>query len=358
LWYDVADSYRYQVKSDPRTWADSPSPNFSETYTTTTTQPYVEFEFKVTDALKVTPGLKYAAYKQDFVHLRDNGGAVGTLGGTLNTTTGVITGGAPSVANSVSYNDVLPSLDVHYQIQPNWSAYGQYATGDQIPTTSVFDVAGAKVATPPKPTKSKTAQVGSVWKSDKYTLDVDVYHTKLDSPYSSSTVLGSDPVWTLNGSQINQGIEAESNIVLTGGFSLYVNATYGSAKYDTGKWVAGAPADTETLGLNYAQSEWNTGLLGKRVGKLYADNGSTHEAFAIDPAVVTNLFVNYTIKQPANFAKQAKIQFGINNLLNSHSTVDVAAAGTGTSSSAAPSNSDLLTVLPARSTSLTLTVDF
>ena len=82
--------------------------------------------------LKVTPGVKYASYKQDFNHLADNGKTVGSLGG------------APSVSNSVSYSDVLPRLDVHYQLQPNWTTYGQYAVGDQIPDTGVFDVKNAQ----------------------------------------------------------------------------------------------------------------------------------------------------------------------------------------------------------------------
>jgi iron complex outermembrane receptor protein len=367
LWYDVAKSYRYQAKTDPRTWADVPLPNFSETYTTTTTQPYLEFQFKVTDALKVTPGIKYASYKQDFNHLQDCSTVMG-LGATVNTTTCAITLpgtglGAASVSNSVSYNDVLPSLDVHYMLQKNWAVYGQYAEGDQIPDTGVFDVLNAKVVSTPKPTKSKTFQVGSVWKSDQYTLDVDAYHTKLDNAYTQvkDNTNPLNPLYTypMVGNQIAQGIEAESNIILNKGFSLYLNGTYGSAKYDTGLWVAGAPADTETVGLNYRQTDaWNTSLMFKRVGKLYADNKTTHEAFAIDPVMLTNLFVNYTIKQPVNFAKQAKFQFGINNLFNKHSIVDVPGAGTTTSSSAAPSNADLLTVTPARSASITMTVDF
>ena len=363
LWYDVADSFRYQTKSNPKTWVDLASPNFSETYRTTTIQPYLEYEFKVAKDLKVTPGVKYASYQQSFNHLQDNGGAVGTLGGVLTSSTGVITGGAASVSNSITYTDVLPSFDVHYQLQPNWSAYGQYAAGDQIPTTSVFDVKNAQVLTPPKVTKSKTFQFGSVWKSDKFTLDADIYHTKLDSPYTTmidpSTGLN---IYLLNGSQINQGVEVESNIMLGGGLSLYLNATYGSAKYDTGLWVGGAPQDTETLGLNYAQSGWNTGLLAKRVGRGYQDGTDlskniVHQSFTIDPAVVTNLFVNYTLKTPSSFTRQAKIQLAVNNLFNRHSIVDVAGAVAG-STSAAPASADLLTVLPARSVSATLTLDF
>ncbi len=363
LWYDVADSYRYQVKSDPRTWIDTPLPNFSETYRTTTIQPYVEYEFKVAKDLKVTPGVKYASYKQAFNHLQDCA-TIGGLGATVNAATCAITLpgtglGQPSVSNSVSYSDVLPSLDVHYQMQPNWSVYGQYAIGDQIPDTGVFDVKNAQILSKPKPTKSTTFQFGSVWKSDKYTLDADIYHSKLDNAYTVSV----DPVTLLNfypliGNQIIQGIEAESNILLGSGFSLYLNGTFGSAKYDTGKWISGAPADTETLGLNYQASGWNTGLFAKRVGKMYNDNASVHEAFTIDPVVMTNLFVNYTLKTPSSFTKQAKIQLAINNLFDRHNVVGVAGAGTAASTSAAPSPADLLTVLPARSVSATVTLDF
>jgi hypothetical protein len=56
------------------------------------------------------------------------------------------------------------------------SVYGQYGNGQNIPPTSVFDVQGALVATLPKPILTDTVQFGSVWKSRRATLDVDVYH--------------------------------------------------------------------------------------------------------------------------------------------------------------------------------------
>lgn len=359
IWYDYAKSFRFQIPSDPRTWVDQSAPNFSETYQTTTVQPYVEYEFHVTPELRITPGVKYASYKQDFRHLQDNGGAVGTLGGVLNKTTGVITGGAPYIDNSVKYTDTLPSLDLHYQLAPNWSAYAQYARGDQIPSTGVFDTPNASVSAVPKATKSTTAQVGTVWQSEQWNVSADVYHIKLDSPYSSTPdPVTKNPVYFLNGSEISQGVEAEGTVLLGQGFSLYANATVGTTKYDTDKWVAGAPGDTETLALNYQNKGWSAGWFVKRVGKVYADNGATHEAFSIDPVTISNLFINYRVKNPLSFAKLAKLQFGVNNLFDRHSIVDVASAGTKTSSSAAPSPADLLTVLPARSVSLTLTVDF
>ncbi|HEX8787022.1 MAG TPA: TonB-dependent receptor [Telluria sp.] len=347
LWSDYAKSFRYQYPTNPLTWQDNAVPNFSEHYQTTTLQPFVEIEIPLSDKLRVTPGVKYAWYHQHFNHLADNGGAVGNLGGK------------PDLTNSVSYNDVMPSLDIHYALAPNWSVYAQYGTGDLIPPTSVFDVKNAAVSQTPKAQSSKSYQVGSVWKSEVFTLDADAYYTKLDGAYSSSPdpVTG-DPVYYLNNSQVNKGVEVESTVTFGGGWSAYLNGSYGSAKYDTGKWVAQAPKDTETLGLTYRRSGWNVGMFAKRVGRNYEDNGAVHEAFVIDPITVTNLFANTTIRTPNTFARQVKVQLGVNNLFDKHGITDILKAGTSTSSSANPSQLDQLQLLSARSVNLTLSADF
>lgn len=348
LWLDQSKSYRFQIPSDPRTWVDSAVPNFSETYTTTTVQPYVEYQFKVTPDLKITPGVKYASYTQDFVHLADNGGAVGALGG------------AASLANSITYTDVLPSLDVHYQIQPNWSMYGQYALGDQIPSTTVFDVKDAKASPVPSPTKATTLQFGTVWSSENMTLAADIYRTSLESSYSKT---GPDSAGNYSyypsGTQTSQGVEAEANFVLGDGFSLYMNATFASLKYDaTGKWVAGAPSDTQTIALNYQRANWSVGASANRIGQQYNDDSAkNNEAFVIDPYTVANLYVNYTVKTPSSFAKALKLQFGVNNVFDNHAINGIATAASG-SSSLTPKSTDLLSVNAGRSVQLTATLDF
>ena len=312
-------------------------------FKTTTLQPFAEYEFKVNDALKITPGIKYSMYHQDLTQLPDNGKTVGDLGG------------APSVRHSADYRTVLPSMDVHYMLQKNWSAYVQYATGDEIPPSSVFDVQGGNTTTLPAATESKTWQIGSVWKSDRYTLDVDAYHIRFDNAFSSFTDSTGFTSFFSNGASTAQGVEAEGNVQLGGGFNLYLNGTYGSNKFSSGQWVANAPSDTETMVLGYSSNGWDIGWLNKRVGRTFNDNGSTHEAVKIDPFLISNLFINYTIGHPSMFVKQAKIQFGINNLFDKHSIVGVTPASTATS---APSPDDMLTLLPARSVSLALNLDF
>ena len=369
MWNELANSYRYQTPQNILTLQDVPAPKFSETYQTLTTQPYVEFEFKVSDQLKITPGLKYANYEQDYVHLQDLGKGVGTLGGTLNKTTDVITGGLPSVSNTVTYRDVLPSLDAHYLIRPNWSAYAQYAEGDLIPPTSVFDVPNAAVATIPKPQKSDTFQVGSVWKSDAFTFDADVYHVKLSNAYNSTTDAAGDAIYAAVGDEITQGLEVESTIPLGGGFSLYLDGSIGSTKYsggaNDGAWVSGAPHDIEKAGVFYVNGGWDAALFVQRVGKLYNDNSSTvgSDSYLIDPVVLTNLFVNYTINKPSSYFKDAKVQLAINNLFDNHSITAIGGPGGVDSNSANGSYaglaaSDTVTLLPARSIALSLTLNF
>lgn len=359
VWFDRADSFRYQIPSDPRTWVDQSAPNFSETYITTTWQPYVEYEWRLTEVFKVTAGLKYASYQQDFVHLQDNGGAVGTLGGTFNKATGTITGGAASLANSVRYTDALPSLDLHYLLAPNWSLYLQAAMGDEIPSTSVFDVKNARVSPTPKATRAKTIQLGTVWSSPQASISADVYRSRLEGAYTALPPDAAGNVgYVLSGTQVNQGLELEGNIALGGGLGLYASGTVGSLKYANGQWVAGAPRDTQTLGLSYQQGPWAMNLSVNRVGKMFNDaKDGTHEAFVIDPVVLTNLYVNHTVALHSTLVKRLKLQWGVNNLMNRHSIVGIASPVAG-SNSAKPNVADLLTVLPARSMSLTATLDF
>ncbi len=344
LWFEYASSDRHQTPADPRTWVVQALPNFHETYNTTTMQPYAEFELRVTSRFRVTPGIKLASYTQDFTQYADNGKVVGNLNG------------APFVKHAVTYRSTLPSLDAHYLLRPEWSAYAQYGKGQNIPPTSVFDVKGAQVAVLPKPTQTDTFQFGSVWKSNRATLDVDYYHIKYQNDYSSATdaVTGFTNYYDA-GTNITKGVEAESTILVGGGMAVYLNATGGSARFSTGKWAQNAPKDTETLGLTYNKRSWNLGFFNKRVGRMFNDNGAVHEAFTIDPFNITNLFVNYTLGG-ASALSQSRIRLAINNLTDSHAITGVPKGGTAASTSLAPSANDLLTVMAGRSVSVSMTV--
>jgi iron complex outermembrane receptor protein len=346
LWFEWAYTDRYQVPTDPRTWVDAALPNFHEHFITTSAQPFVEYEYRVTRDLSVTAGLKVAQYGMNLTQYADNGKTVGSLGG------------AASVFHSADYRSWMPSADARYKIKPNWTVYAQFATGSNIPPSSVFDSKGAQVAVVPKPTAVKTYQAGSVVKLNRWTLGVDAYYSHFQNPYSSFLDSAGESFFYQTGPSNTKGIEAEGNVVIGHGFSLYLNGTMGSAKYQGGRnyangglWIANTPKNTEAIGLTYRVKNWDLGMFNKRVGPMYNDNGSNIQAIAIDPFNVTNLFINYTVRGDS-YLRGTKIRFGINNLLDQHNVVGVAPASSKTN---VPAPGDILTLLPARSISLTMT---
>jgi iron complex outermembrane receptor protein len=344
LWTEFASTDRYQAPSDPRTWVDAALPNFHEMFGTTTVQPYVEYGWKATPNFTVTPGIKLAYYKQDFTQYADNGKTVGSLNGALYT------------QHAVDYHTWLPSIDAHYLAQPYWSLYAQYGRGQNIPPTSIFDVKGALVATLPKPILTNTAQFGSVWKSSRATLDVNYYHINFQNDYSSSTdPVSGDTLYFLTGDSTTQGVEAESTILVGGGLAVYLNATSGTAKYnDTGLWAQNAPKDTETIGVTYNMGSWNLGLFNKRVGEMWQDNGAAHQAVAIDPFNITNLFVNYQLKGGSEL-QNTRIRFAVNNLTDSHAITGITPASVNSN---APAAGDILTLMSGRSVSVSVTIGY
>jgi len=358
VWFDYAQSYRYQIPSNPQTWVDVATPNFREHYTTTTWQPFIEHEFKLNDAFSVIAGIKYAQYQQNFVHDQDNGGAVGPLGGVYNSKTFVITGGAPYIKNDITYSDTLPSLSAHWSISPTLTAYAQYVYGDAIPSTSIFDKPNAQVSPAPKPQQAKTSQLGLVWSNGTVNGSVDVFQEKLDQAYIATAPDANGNVgWIASGSETNQGVEGELNVSLGHGLSLYVNGTQGSVKLSTGAWAPNAAKDTEKGGLTYQNAHWSTSYQVERVGTMYNNDKAGNPSFVLDPVVVSNVFVNYTFDKSAMWEAKTKLQLSVNNLGNSHAIVGIASPSTG-SSSANPLGADLLSVLAARSFAVTLTTQF
>ena len=204
----------------------------------------------------------------------------------------------------------------------------------------------------PKPTQVRTFQFGSVYKTGRFTLDVDSYFIHFDSGYSSTPDPNGEPLYYLTGTSRTRGVEAESSVYFGHGFSAYVNGTTGIAKYnDTNLWVQNAPRDTETIGLSYQQGNWDLGFFNKRIGQMYNDNGAINQAIAIDPFNITNLFLNYTIKNDSEFS-QTKIRLSINNLFDQHNIVSVVLAGK------TPGPNDVLTLMAARSVMLSMTFGF
>ncbi|MEP6961635.1 MAG: TonB-dependent receptor, partial [Acidobacteriota bacterium] len=354
FWYEWANSDRYQIPTDPRTFIDVLTPNFHEKFITQSAQPFAQYSYRITRRLTVTAGFKVSNYNIHLNQFADNGSIIGCLGGTVKA--GICSGGLNFVSHTANYRSWQPTVDAHYRIKSNWSAYAQWATGNVIPPSSVFDVKNAVVAVTPKPTVTKAFQFGSVYKTNRFTLDADAYFIRAQNAYSSAPDAAGNPVYFLTSDTLTKGFEIEGNLVVGKGFFLYGNGTIGSAKFDDPAhlWVASAPHDTETAGITYLRGNWDLGFFNKRIGQLYNDNSSIHQAVAIDPFNITNLFLNYTIKQ-ASFLRGTKFRVGFNNLFDNHNIVGVAPAAK-TTSVAAPG--DFLTLMAGRSVSVAMTFGY
>ena len=159
----------------------------------------------------------------------------------------------------------------------------------------------------------------------------------------TSTRTDTNAVFVATGPTNTKGIEAESNIIIGWGFSLYVNGTLGSAKYQEGpklsqrRPVGGQHAQERRVDRPaVAHKNWDLGLIDKRVGTLYNDNGTLElpdqrsqalrypvdQAITINPFTVVNVFVNYTIKNQS-WLRGSKIGLAVNNLADSHNVVGI-----------------------------------
>lgn len=345
IWYEWAYTDRYQIPSNPLTGVDSALPNFHEHFITQSLQPFLEYEWRITPKLSFIAGGKLAYYNMELNQFADNGKIVGNLGG------------AAFVTHDAGYASWLPSLLARYKIHNNWTIYGQFSEGSIIPPSAVFDVKNGAVEVTPKPTMAKTYQFGSVWKINRLSLDGDAYYTWFQNTYTSYVdPVTSDDVYITSPNSITRGVEGEASVFLAHGISFYVNGTAGKAHYqEAGEpWVDQTPRNTESYGLTYQTKNWDAGIFDKRVGSMWNINGADFQAVQINPFSMTNLYVNYTIRDWMHL-NQTRFGLAVNNLFNDHSILQVYPAST---SSNLASPNDTLVLMAGRSIMATMTVGF
>lgn len=378
-WWEYTPTNRYQIKSNPAQGFAHASGlsaiKFHENFNITTVQPYAEFQLVSIPRVTITAGIKDGFFRMWLKQFAD-GKTVGNL-----CTPGESVPNCPAwVTHAANYNSWLPSFEANVRILNNWSVYGQYGRGSIIPFSSVFDVTGAQVAVTPPPTIASTYQGGTVLKLNHLSMDGDVFHIHFVNQYSSFTPSsGADAGFTFyyaTPPSNTNGVEAEGNLYLARGLSLFMNGTFGEAKYEASSgtaatatapavpaspaaWVALAPHDTESAGITYQKSAWDVGFFNKRVGTRWNDDGAFHQVVPLDAFWMNNLFVNYTIRSESRF-DQSKIKLSFNNLFDNHDVVTIGPANSVSNSlvTYAPSPLDTLQLLPGRSVMATVQLGF
>ena len=314
---------------------------------TTTLQPYAEYGWRALPNLTVTPGMKYAYYKQDFTQFADNGKTVGNLNG------------APSVNHVAEYHSWLPSIDAHILVQPDWSVYGQYGKGQNIPPIERLrreERAGRqRCRSRSSPTRCRSDRSGS--RAARRSI-VDFYHINFQSDYSSTIdAVTGDTLYFLNGESITQGIEAESTILVGRGVAVYLNATKGTAKYTDSGPLGAERAERHRDDRPHLQPgrTGTSGCSASASARCTTTTATVHQAIPIDPFNITNLFFNYTLRGSSRLS-QSRVRLAVNNLTDSHAITGGRARPRRSRTPPAPG--DILTLMSGRSVSVSLTVGF
>jgi iron complex outermembrane receptor protein len=196
-----------------------------------------EFEWRPTDKLTITPGLKYLHF-QLYVHA-----PVLAISGSLQ----------PSYTEN-TYTKTLPYLSANYRIRPTWSVYAQYAQGFLVP-----DISSLYVNNPLQqkvvPQQSTNYQLGTVFSAGKLTFDGDVYYIDFKHKIQTLTDLTTNETYETNlGGATYKGIEVQATYALLRQLSVFAKDDPLNPGYN-GRQLTKAPFWTAGLGVRVEHHE-------------------------------------------------------------------------------------------------------
>jgi iron complex outermembrane receptor protein len=274
-----------------------------------TVQPFIDLDWKVTPDLTISPGFKYLHFQRH-------------VWGPYNQTA------RNGIQVSDTFNQPLYFATANYKIQPNWSAYFQFATGFITPPLKVLQANGPNTAAL-EPQKSTNYQWGTVYHSSKLTFDADVYYIRFDNLLQSTTCGGAftncqpgDTVYFNIKGAIYKGIEGQVSFQVLPQLDVFANGSVNSAKNQfTGLQIAGAPSSTAAVGVLFRQGPWSFSVLDKYVGQNHAvDVSDTSVAsMAAYNAYTIKAYYNTDLKVVYDFG-QWRLEGALFNLFDSQQT--------------------------------------
>lgn len=300
-------------------------------------EPFVEVDIKPTDNLTLTPGVKFIHWDHGVDAAVEQGSFCGVAFSTSNSSCS----NAPGQNYTAGFitRDTLPFVEVNYKIEPSWSVYAQYAQGIYIPDISAFEGnsnvgSGISPTNPngfPAPETTTNYQVGTVYYSDNFTFDADVYYI----PISNNEVAvacsydPSDQCFENTGTATYKGIEGEGTYAFDElfdvdlrGLSVFANGAIMDSK-SGGYWVANAPQFTAAGGFLYNQNGWKFSIIDKLVGSQFSNGailpGDKDQEYSNDPRYRINSYGDLTGSLAYGFG-MAELSLTADNLLDSRHT--------------------------------------
>jgi iron complex outermembrane recepter protein len=335
FWYDRQTNVRWQNEvDDTLNFALNAIPVSAavDRYmhdTLKTFQPFVEYNWNITDTAWLTGGLKYADFIRD-------------IDAIVNQST------EQPLDYSKGWAKTLPSLALHWQFTPNWTAYAQWAKGFLAPNLNTFYTTNPLDSSDLKPEQTVNRQLGTTWSDDRLTLSADVYSIDFNNLINSRTVGGVTDFFN-EGGAVYKGFETEGTYVLGDGFSIYANGSLNRATdKTTNDWVPNAAHKTAALGLIYRDGPFYASLIDKFVGHTFGDTGDSQP---IGGYAITNLATSYTFVHDMGELKNIKVGMQVNNIFDNKSIYFLAGY-------TAADNTPLYFTIPERSYELTLSAKF
>jgi iron complex outermembrane receptor protein len=255
----------------------------------------------------------------------------------------------------------LPSVDMHYKLMDNWSAYVQWARGFLAPNLNVLyvDDPGRNTL---KPESTTNVQVGTTWLTQAFNVSLDAYTIDFSNEITSFTNFLPDGTAVKQFENLGvvkyKGVEAEGTYLIGFGVSAYANASINSARVQADQtWVPETPNRTAALGLLYNYGPVQASLIDKYVGVRYGD---VEDAYRFGGYSTTDAAINYLIARSYGALKNAKVGVTVQNLADRKSiyafngyTNGQAPPGTNY-----PNGNPLFFSLPGRSAQLNLSASF
>ena len=276
-------------------------------------EPFIDFEWKATPELTITPGLKYV-HEKIFVNADVNQKS------------------RQPFHDSKTFTKTLYFLTGNYRVRDDVSVYAQYATGFLLPDISVTQVVNPNLKDL-NPQTSTNYQAGIVYHGGRINADADVYYVDFKNKLQTVTVplaAGGTETDSFNlGGAKYQGVEGQVSFAATENLVLFANGSINSAKAQGantiingvpvvivgGKQIAGAPKSTAAVGILWNDEHWSASLTDKYTGVAWAAEGEP-AAYKIPGFNSADLTLVYRIDR-------FRIEGAIYNLTDSQKVVSV-----------------------------------
>nr|WP_199044108.1 TonB-dependent receptor [Dyella sp. ASV24] len=276
-----------------------------------TAQLYAEYEWYAYDGLSITPGVKYFDVSRD-------------IEAPINQTT------KTPLNYKQSWDKTLGYLTANYTFNQEWSVYAQAAQGFLTPNLNQFYVPNP-TANNTHPTQTMNYQFGTVYKTERFNADADVYFINYKNYQFSTTVPGTtDPVYYLAKGAYIKGIEGEATYYVGAGASVFANGSLQDAYFKGSSLdMPNVPNRTAALGVMYENQGFFASLYDKYTGSQKAYNSSFNpdQAASVTSTISTGgywqaaMSIGYGQNLSGSVIKSYKVRLQVDNLFDAHNLV-------------------------------------